>query len=171
MDSKERREIIKGKLINSKEPLKGILLAEDFNVTRQIIVKDIAILRAEGFNILATPSGYIIEEKRSNNIIKVIALKHIEEDIENELGIIVKYGGVIRDVIVEHPLYGEIKGNLMIKTQFDIINFLNKKKENKAEPLMKLTGGVHLHTIETQTEEIMNLITDELKERKYLIID
>lgn len=171
MNSKERREVILNKLSKSSEPIKGSNLAEELNVTRQIIVKDIAIIRASGNKIIATPSGYIIEDKRKAGIDRVLALKHEENQIEDELSTIIKYGGIIKDVIVEHPLYGEIKGNLMIKTQFDIINFINKMNKSKAEPLMKLTKGVHLHTVEAENEEIMARIIKELEEKKYLVTD
>lgn len=171
MNSKERREIILNKLNENIEPLKGSSLAEELNVTRQIIVKDIAIIRASGIKIIATPSGYIIEDKRKIGIERVLALKHDENQIEDELSTIIKYGGIIKDVVVEHPLYGEIKGNLLIKTQYDIINFINKMNESKAEPLMKLTRGVHLHTVEAENEEIMDRIIKDLEEKRYLVTD
>lgn len=171
MISKERREIILNKLNKSSVPIKGSSLADELKVTRQIIVKDIAIIRASGHKIIATPSGYIIEDKREKGIERVLALKHNQNQIEDELSTIVKYGGIIKDVIVEHPIYGEIKGNLLIKTQFDIINFLDKMNDRKAEPLMKLTRGVHLHTVEAENEEIMERIIKELEDKKYLVTD
>lgn len=171
MNSNERRETILNKLNSGNEPIKGSYLAEELNVTRQVIVKDIAIIRASGIKIIATPSGYMIEDKRKIGFERIIALKHENEEIEDELSTIIKYGGIVKDVIVEHPLYGEIKGNLMIKNQFDIINFINKMNKSKAEPLMKLTKGVHLHTIEAESEEILQRIIKELEEKKYLITD
>lgn len=171
MNSKERREIILNKLNNTLSPLKGSILAQELYVTRQVIVKDIAIMRAGGINIIATPSGYIIENKINKGVERILVLKHNEEEIEDELLSIVKYGGIIKDVIVEHPLYGEIKGNLMIKTQFDIINFINKMNKYKAEPLMKLTNGVHIHTVEAENEIVMDRIIKELSNKKYLITD
>ena len=104
-----------------KKAIKGTTLAESFNVTRQIIVKDIAILRAKGNNIIATPDGYMINDDNSNRVKSVIAVSHNDEDVIKELEIVVKYGGIIEDVIVEHPLYGEIKGILMIKNLNDDI--------------------------------------------------
>ena len=59
MGSIERREEIMKMLVESSRAIKGTELASLFNVTRQIIVKDIAILRAAGNNIIATPDGYI----------------------------------------------------------------------------------------------------------------
>lgn len=171
MNSKERRAYIEGELKKNNQPLKGNVLAEKLGVTRQIIVKDIAILRAAGVNIIATPEGYMTPNYEKEKFKKILALNHKPEDIENELKIIVKYGGIIEDVVIEHPLYGEIRAMLMIKNYYDIQNFLLKFKEFKAEPLLILTGGIHIHTIQTDNEDNMEKIINELREHKYLISD
>jgi transcriptional regulator of NAD metabolism len=171
MNSKERRIYIGELLKKSNNPEKGNKLAEELGVTRQIIVKDIAILRAEGKKIIATPEGYIIPNEQKNVIKKVMAFSHKPENIEDELKTIIKFGGIIEDVIVEHPLYGEIKGMLMIKTYYDIENFMKRINEYKAEPLLILTGGVHLHTVIAEDEHIIENIVRDLKEKNYLISD
>jgi transcriptional regulator of NAD metabolism len=171
MSSKERRKLIKELLIKRGDPKKGQDLAKELGVTRQIIVKDIAILRAEGLNIIATPEGYIIPKNEKHKIKKIIAVSHRSDNIEDELTCIVKFGGTIEDVIIEHPLYGEMRGMLMIKTLYDVQGFMEKFKEYKAEPLSALTGGVHIHTIEADDEKTMERIMNELKERNYLISD
>ncbi len=96
---------------------------------------------------------------------KIIAVCHDSKDIKNELEIIIKFGGIVEDVLVEHPVYGEIKAMLMIKSMYDIYNFIQSIKENKAEPLLILTGGIHLHTISSDDEGIMNKIIEELKKK------
>lgn len=169
MDSIERREYIKNLLVESCKPLKGQHLAEELGITRQIIVKDIAILRASGIDIIATPDGYIINKQGENYYSKILALSHNTDKIEDELRTIVKYGGIVKDVIVDHPLYGEIKAMLMIKNLYDVENFINKFNNYKAEPLLVLTNGIHLHTILTNNEEQMSQITEELKRKGYLI--
>lgn len=172
MNSKERRKRIEELLKKNRNPEKGHILAEELGVTRQIIVKDIAILRAEGKKIIATPEGYMMPKEEQKILIKkVIALSHETEDIEDELSTIVKFGGIVKDVIVEHPLYGEIKGMLMIKTFYDIENFMKKIEKCKAEPLLILTGGIHLHTVLVENEDIMENILKELKNKNYLVSD
>ncbi|MDS0528127.1 transcription repressor NadR [Clostridium sp. SHJSY1] len=168
MNSSERREHILKDLIESIKPMKGTELAIKYNVTRQIIVKDIAILRAKGSKIIATPEGYIIG-KEDNRIKEIIAVTHNENKLDEELNIIIKYGGIIEDVIVEHPLYGEIKGMLMIKNLNDLNKFLIKYKNNEAKLLSLLTDGIHIHTISADTEENMNRILIELKEKGFII--
>ena len=99
---------------------------------------------------------------------KVLAVVHNSDEIEDELNIIVKYGGIIEDVIVEHEIYGEIRGMLMLKTLYDVQRFIEKIKSSKSEPLMALTGGIHLHTVMAESREILDKIEDELRTRKYL---
>lgn len=171
MNSKERREYIKNLLIKKNIAYKGQLLAEELGVTRQVIVKDIAIIRAEGVNIIATPEGYLIPNEENHYVRRVVALSHSKDDMFSELECIVKFGGVVEDVTVEHPLYGEIRAMLMIKTLMDIEKFIKKFKELNAEPLSSLTKGIHLHTIKADNEEIIECIVKELKDKNYLISD
>lgn len=171
MNSKDRREYIKNLLIKNNSAYKGQFIAEELGVTRQVIVKDIAITRAEGINIIATPEGYLIPNEENNFVRRVIAVLHSKDEIYNELECIVKFGGVVEDVTVEHSLYGEIRAMLMIKSLVDIEKFTVKLKESNSKPLSDLTNGVHLHTIKADNEEIMEAIIKELKDKNYLISD
>ncbi|MCR1935622.1 3H domain-containing protein [Clostridium tepidum] len=169
MNSIERRRSIEKILIKNDKPIKGNEIGKILGVTRQVIVKDIAILRAAGKNIIATPEGYLMPNENKKLVKKIIAVCHDSKDIKNELEIIIKFGGIVEDVLVEHPVYGEIKAMLMIKSMYDIDNFIQSIKENKAEPLLILTGGIHLHTISSDDEGIMNKIIEELKKKNYLV--
>ena len=164
MKADERRNNIIGMLIKEKKAIKGTTLAENFNVTRQIIVKDIAILRAKGNNIIATPDGYMINDD-SSRVKSIIAVKHSD----NAMEIVVKYGGIIEDVIVEHPIYGEIRGVLRIKNLNDLNKFKKSIEEIEVRPLSLLTDGIHLHTISADSNENMQLIKDELKEKGFIL--
>ena len=119
--------------------------------------------------IISTPDGYIIEKNYNKKIRKIIAVNHDDTRLQEELNIIVKYGGIVEDVIVEHPIYGEIKGMLMIKNLSDLENFMEKYEKNKVKLLSLLTNGVHIHTIAADTEEDMNIILNELKEKGFII--
>lgn len=168
MTSLNRRSKIRNLLITSQEPIKGQELAEKFEVTRQIIVKDIAIIRAEGVDVISTPKGYMALKENLNIVKKVIAVNHNRDGVKVELEIIVKYGAVVEDVIVEHPLYGEIRVMLMLKNMFDVENFYNSFKQYEAEPLSALTNGVHLHTIICENDEVLSNIEKELDMRGIL---
>lgn len=171
MESKERRKYILEKLKKSDQPIKGTELAKMFDVSRQVIVQDIAILRAQGEEILATPQGYLILNKAPDSqITKTIVCKHTKyEEIDDELKTIVDLGGKVLDVIVEHPIYGEIKSPLMINSRAEIEEFMKKLRNRQAEPLASLTDGIHLHTIKVPNEEIFEKIEKSLSEKGYLI--
>jgi uncharacterized protein len=164
MGSIDRRDNILKLLLESSEPFTGS------DITRQIIVKDIAILRAKGKNIIATPDGYIIN-KNENKIKAIIAVTHTEEEMFDEMNIVIKYGGIIEDVIVEHPLYGEITGMLMIKNYNELNKFIEKYNKQRAKLLSVLTNGVHLHTIAADTQDDINLIISELRNCNFIVSD
>lgn len=169
MQAKDRRQVILDKLLQSAIPLKGIDLANQLGVTRQIIVKDIALIRASGSDIIATPEGYIMKSNNSGLLRKVIPVVHTQDDIEDELMTMIKYGAIVESVIVSHNIYGEIKCNLMIKNIIDIENLISKFKKHNAEPLSSISSGVHLHTILVSDEEVYTNIVKELKTKKYYI--
>lgn len=163
MDAKERRMKIFDKLKNTQEPITGTALAKGLGVSRQIIVGDIAILRARGIEIYATPQGYIMPVNEANKITATLACRHSRDELANELQIIVDNGGKVLDVVVGHPLYGEIRANLMLSSRREVAEFLDKLKESGAEPLSIVTGGVHLHTVEVNDRASLSKIEAELK--------
>jgi uncharacterized protein len=169
MKGEERRSKILSILKNANNPVKGAELSSMLNVSRQIIVQDVALLRAEGNDIISTPQGYVIITSNLNSVRKVIAVRHGEENIEDELRTIISLGGRILDVTIEHKIYGELTGKLMIKSMFDLEEFLKELNENDSKPLSELTGGVHIHTIEADNEEIMKRIITTLNQKGYLI--
>ncbi|KAB3529285.1 transcription repressor NadR [Alkaliphilus pronyensis] len=172
MNNEERRKTIMYKLLSNSKPIKGTELANEFNVSRQVIVQDIALLRASGNDIIATPQGYIIMKENTGKIIKTIISKHHSyEEMEEELQILIDYGAKIIDVIVEHPIYGEIRTVLDIAYKNELEEFMSKIKKNNAEPLASLTDGVHIHTIEVPCEKSFKKLKEQLLEKDYLIQD
>lgn len=140
--NKRRQEILK-ELSNSERPIPARIFADEFSVSRQVIVGDIALLRAEGHPIIATNKGYLIKEETEGLLKKYIAMNHQKEQTRQELETFVKHGIVVESVTVEHPAYGEITGQLNIQTKEDIDEFLSLEPEL----LSALTRGVHIHTI------------------------
>jgi len=156
MDTRERRETLLALLHEANKPLTGAELAGQYGVSRQVIVQDIAILRASGADIFATPQGYLIVScAAANEVQTVVACRHTIEQIEEEIGIVVDRGGCVLDVIVEHPVYGELRGSLMITNRRELVLFIEKLKQSKASPLSALTGGIHLHTLQAPGQEAM----------------
>lgn len=170
MDSQERRQAILDYIIKSQKPIKGSQLAKFFEVSRQVIVQDIALLRAGGEEIIATPQGYMVPKSLDRREYRrVIACQHGEEGMEEELMTIVNYGGTVIDVVVEHEIYGEFKAELMISSPYDVKNFVSDMQEKGLRPLSCLREGIHLHTIEAQDPKILDKIEEALKKRGFLL--
>ncbi len=172
MEAETRRQQIL-KLLLEHNPVTGNQLGEKFEVSRQVIVQDIALLRARGYDIIATPQGYINQSgnQTEDSYTFTIASKHEEEGIQEELATIVDLGGTILDVIVEHPIYGELKGQLMIKSRRDIQLFIDRLQDTKANPLATLTEGIHLHTIKAPDKEAITEIKNALNAKNFLVND
>jgi len=88
--------------------------------------------------------------------------------MEDELMIIVEYGGKIIDVIIDHPVYGEIVGTLHISTKEEVEKFINKVKVTNAKPLSSLTEGDHIHTLEVPSEKVFKIMLKDLKDKGYV---
>ncbi|WP_368251576.1 transcription repressor NadR [Enterococcus sp. 2201sp1_2201st1_B8_2201SCRN_220225] len=157
-DGIKRRQAILNQLGQSEKPISATRFAKEFGVSRQIIVGDVALLRAAGEEIIATARGYLLETGHTDGLLKKIAVQHEAKDTRIELETIVKYGGEVVDVIVEHALYGELVGGLHIKTQADIEAFLKEYRNTNANLLSDLTNGIHLHTIRYQKAEDLEKI-------------
>lgn len=151
-------------------PVPGTELARHFRVSRQCVVQDIAILRAERNDILSTPQGYRLPAKQTPDAHRaVIACQHGPERTEEELQIFVDNGVRVLDVIVEHALYGEMRGSLMIESRADVEDFLRRWSETKASLLSSLTRGVHLHTVEAGKPEMIARARMQLRSRGILL--
>lgn len=170
MEGTERREKIIELLEREKEPLSGTALAKRFGVSRQVIVQDIALLRATNKNILSTNKGYIIYGHQTHSKCKrILAVRHSDDQIQDELYSIVDLGGRVLDVIVEHDVYGQISADLMIGSRKDVDEFMKKIMENQAKPLKELTRDEHFHTIEAPKEEILDAIEQKMREKGYIL--
>lgn len=169
--SDKRREKIEEMLRNSNKPITATSIAKEFSVSRQVIVGDIALMRAAGIKISATPNGYVMNIEQDESNIFTVACRHDEDNMVKELYAIVDNGGTVMDVTVEHPVYGEISGELRISTRYDVDMFIEKIKNNQAQPLMRLTGGIHLHKIKCNDESAKKRILSALKNEKIIFED
>ncbi|MGI5936583.1 MAG: transcription repressor NadR [Oscillospiraceae bacterium] len=161
----KRREKIISILSESDQAVSASALAQRLHVSRQVIVGDIALLRAQGHEILSTPRGYVINSRRAQEeFVFKIACSHDGELTRDELYAIVDNGGEVLDVIVEHPVYGQLTGQLNISSRYDVDMFLRKVEEGEAALLCDLTGGIHLHTISCRDQQAADRIRKVLRE-------
>lgn len=168
-----RRHSLAQLLEQTTEPVSASALADKFRVSRQIIVGDIALLRASGAPVLATPRGYLMEPMADSAAQDyTIACRHENaEQLLKELYIVVDQGATVRDVMVEHPIYGQITGQLQIGSRFEADRFVKTLTESEASPLSLLTGGIHLHTLRCPDHACFERVTAALKEAGILVLD
>ena len=166
MTGAERRKKIISMMRESSQPISGGKLGKETGVSRQIVVQDIALLRTEGYSIVATARGYVLDEpKQTERLFKVF---HSNEQTEEELQLVVDLGGCVVDVMVNHRVYGKVSAPLGIRNRRDVQKFMKELKEGKSSPLMNVTSGYHFHRISAESEEILDEIEEALREKKLL---
>ncbi|EHI68778.1 3H domain-containing protein [Streptococcus ictaluri] len=169
MIANDRRQAILIKLQQVQEALSASSLAKELGVSRQVIVGDIALLRAQQIDIISTPKGYLLSSALfTNHYSARLVCQHGPEQTEEELQIILAHDGIISTVEVEHPIYGMLTAPLNIKSQSDMLHFITKLKDSKAELLSSLTEGVHAHLISCPSQEAFEDICQDLKAAKIL---
>ena len=151
-------------------PMSGTALAKAFSVSRQVIVQDIALMRAENHRILSTNKGYLYRREGSENTQpkRVFFVRHNTGQVLEEFMTVIELGGRILDVAVEHELYGQIRVDLMIETEQDAAAFAGKLASCRDNPLKVLTDDCHYHTVAAPSEKLLDLIEAELRTRGYL---
>ena len=162
MHTEQRREAILQVLREADGPVSATALARRFSVSRQIIVGDIALLRATGADISATPRGYVILRDRGG-LTRTVACQHDADGMEQELNAMVDQGCTVLDVIVEHPIYGQLTGPLQISNRHDVQQFIHRCQEAEALPLSRLTDGIHLHTLSCPDQASLERVRESLR--------
>lgn len=168
MDGEARRRAIQALLEHTDQPVSAAALAKEFSVSRQIVVGDVALLRAGGLEVTATPRGYILP-KAAGGVTHTLACRHGEEEMEEELNAIVDQGCTIIDVIVEHPVYGQLTGPLQLSSRYDVAQFIARSRD--AAPLSLLTNGIHLHTVSCPNEETFERVRSILRKKGILLAE
>jgi uncharacterized protein len=166
LNGEKRRQEIISKLRTCAEPISGTALAAFFHISRQIIVQDIALLKASNHNIIATSKGYILIETPAS--IRIFKVHHNTEQIEDELYTIVDNGGRVIDVFVRHSIYGEIRAALSLVSRREVDDFVRRLFEGEISPLKQLTNDYHFHTVAADNEAILDVVEQKLREKHYL---
>ena len=165
MNGEERRQRILGIIKEASKPVSGTALAKELDVSRQVVVQDIALLRAAGEGIVSTNRGYTLVHSASERVFKV---NHTDAQMEDELTTIVDIGGTVVDVFVWHKVYGRVTGELNIGSRRKVTQFMEGIRSGKSSPLKNITSNYHYHTISAPDEETLDLIQDMLAEKGYL---
>ena len=141
------------------------------NVSRQVIVGDITLLKAKGEPIMATSRGYVYMHPHVElqKIEKVIVCHHSSEQTEEELTILVDYGITVKDVKIEHPVYGDLTASVMVSNRNEVKEFIKNIQQTNATFLLELTEGIHLHTIIADNEMQIRNAEEALKKADILV--
>lgn len=165
MNAKERREAVWQAISQAETPLAAGALARTLGVSRQVIMGDVALLRAGGAAITATPRGYVLAQPASG-LTAQVPCRHSPADMARELYIIVDNGCQVVDVVVEHPVYGQISGRLELASRYDVDRFLERCAQGK--PLSILTDGAHVHTLRFPDPETFQRTAEALAQAGFL---
>ena len=170
MNGEIRREKIKQMLAGASQPMAGTALAAALHVSRQVIVQDIALMRAEQLPIVSTNKGYLLgpDAARSSQPKRVFFVRHTTEQMLEEFMAVIELGGRILDVSVEHDLYGPIRADLLIENAREAADFVERLDRCRDNPLKVLTDDRHYHTVTAPSERLLDLIEQELRSRGFL---
>lgn len=155
------------RLGGSGKPVPAKTLAGELNVSRQVIVQDVALLRASGHEIISTNRGYVLAG--SAGVARLLKTFHTNEQLEDELFTIVDLGGEILNVIVNHRVYGKVEASLNIASRRDVREFISDIESGRSAPLMNVTSNYHFHLIKAPSAEVMTEIIEALDSKGYLI--
>ena len=166
MTAEQRRAAVLEALKAGPQPVSAAALARRFGVSRQLIVGDVALLRAGGAAISATARGYVTQDGREG-LLRRVACRHTAGEMEAELQMMVDNGCTVLDVIVEHPVYGQLTGALGLSSRYDVSQFV--LRAGAAQPLSLLTEGIHLHTLACPDEACFRRVREELARAGFLL--
>ena len=166
MTAARRRDEILQALAGASGPVSAAALAARLGVSRQVVVQDIALLRTEGYPIVSTAKGYLLNEPKCAT--RVIKVCHTNEQVEEELTTIVDLGGTVLNVMVNHRVYGRVEAALNIRNRRDVQGFLNDLRTGKSVPLLNVTSGYHFHKISAESEEVLDEIEHALQKKGFL---
>ncbi len=165
MQGEERRNRLLQILTQSKHPISGTTLAKELQVSRQVIVQDIALLRANGTEIFSASRGYLLPQAGCKRIFKVF---HSDEEAEEELTSIVDLGGRVEDVFIYHKVYGVVRADMNIRSRIDIRRFISDIQSGRSSLLKNVTGGYHYHTVLADDGQTLDAVQEALQKKGML---
>lgn len=160
-------------LKQSDAPLTGTDLSKIVGVSRQVIVGDMTLLKARNEPIIATSQGYVYFENSNAGPLyeRQIACIHSPENAKDELYTLVDAGVLVKNVTIEHPVYGDLTASIQVSNRHEVDLFLQKVNETGASFLSELTGGIHLHLIVATEPSILDRAIVAMSEKGYIAND
>ncbi len=166
MSGEDRRDQLVAVLKGSDEVISGTDLATRFGVSRQVIVQDVALLRANGHEIISKKRGYSI--RKNEKPTRVFKMHHTPDNYQDELNLIVDYGGHVEDIFIYHKYYGIVRAPMKIHSRRDVMQFMKDVQSGESSFLSNATNGYHYHTVTAESEEILEEILEQLRTKGFL---
>lgn len=168
MNTAQRRNEILKLLHQAEKPVAARALASQFGVSRQVIVQDMAVIRASTPGILSTTKGYVLQQDKDIACTREFKVRHGQEQAAEELNLIVDCGGRVKNISISHRVYGRVSAEMDIRSRQDVCEFVETLKNSRSTVLSSATSGYHYHLIEAENEERLNLIEKQLKDAGFL---
>ena len=145
MTGPERRTAIINQIKTSSAPVPGKALAAQYEVSRQVILHE----------------SHLVE--------RIFKVKHTDDQVEDELYTIVDLGGRVRNVMVNHRVYGHMEASLNINSRRNAAEFIDDIRSGKSTPLKNITSNYHYHVVEADSEKTLDMIQEALEEKGFLL--
>ena len=168
MTTAQRREEILALLNQADAPIAAKDLAARFGVSRQVIVQDMAVIRASTPGILSTTRGYVLQQDKDIACTREFKVRHGQEHAAEELNLIVDCGGRVKNISISHRVYGRITAEMDIRSRQDVQEFLQALTGGASHVLSPATSGYHYHLIEASSQARLDLIGEQLKKAGFL---
>ncbi len=110
----------------------------------------------------------MLPEERSG-LIRTLACRHRADQMEDELNAIVDQGCTVIDVIVEHPIYGQLTGPSSCPAGTMWPSLWTAAANLTPSPSSNLTEGIHLHTISCPSEATFQRVRAALEQLGVLL--
>ena len=169
MTTAQRREEILALLNQADAPIAAKDLAARFGVSRQVIVQDLAVIRASRPNIISTNRGYILQQQdQPAGCTREFKVRHTPDRTGQELNLIVDHGGRVKNISISHRVYGRITAEMDIRSRQDVQEFLQALAGGASTVLSTATDGYHYHLVEAATPDRLDLIGQALQDADFL---
>ena len=168
MNTAQRRTEILKLLQQEEKPVAARAMASQFGVSRQVIVQDMAVIRASTPGILSTTRGYVLQQDKDIACTREFKVRHGQEQAAEELNLIVDCGGRVKNISISHRVYGRVTAEMDIRSRQDVNEFVQAINSSHSSVLSSATSGYHYHLIEASSQERLDLIGEQLKKAGFL---
>ena len=170
MTTAERRAAILQQLAHAGAPIAARTLATHYGVSRQVIVQDLAVIRASHPGIISTARGYVLEQPdQPAGCTREFKVRHTPDRTGQELNLIVDCGGRVKNISISHRVYGHMEAVLGVNSRRKVAEFMEDIRSGKSSPLKNITSNYHYHRVSADSKETLDMIEEDLRQRGFLV--